>query len=59
MPFGVMNMKHFQFFINYVLQETLNQYTFVYQDDILIFSNPLTEPLVCEAHSSMPPRFSS
>lgn len=45
MPFGLVNTPAvFQWFINEVLWDTLNQYSFVYLDDILIFSNSPEEP---------------
>lgn len=44
MHFGLRNAPVvFQHFINETLQETLNPYTFVYLNDILIFRNSLKE----------------
>ncbi len=44
MPFGLTNAPAvFQALINYVLRDMLNQFAFVYLDDILIFSSSPNE----------------
>ncbi|KAL0179640.1 hypothetical protein M9458_025082, partial [Cirrhinus mrigala] len=44
MPFGLANSpSYFQAFINEVFRDMLNRWVIVYIDDILIFSNSLTE----------------
>lgn len=47
MPFGLTNAPAvFQSLVNDVLRDMLNQYVFVFLDDILIFSKSLTEHVV-------------
>ena len=47
MPFGLMNVPAvFQTLVNDVLWDMINQYVFVYLDDILIFSRSPEEDMV-------------
>lgn len=49
MPFGLTNaLSVFQALVNDVLRDRLNQFVFIYPDDILIFSKSQEEHTSCE-----------